>query len=651
MPNLDLESADTLTFGASGNLTLDIPIEDPPNPDDVVWVKRVSPTYPAPALSALGRPDPTTWVPTETIREDWGRLRVLFNGVDVSFYRGIPVQVQSWSISTPFGYKSAEIQFPQVTPFEALPDWLVDWAEVEIQKVFPDGVTTKQLWVGDFSSEEDSLEESGSGLMAQCMGKIYHADLLLAPPLPVQRGVTKDIKNLIHDELDPNRKPYLRFLGTEGEEVGTHSGQSGSWDPLLSGFLYGQIQKAWNAIDNVPYTIIFHPTGHPQVIYYDPDPILWKMRCGTPGITHNLSRDLTMVPNVVYGEGVDEDGCHWRNTKYPQGAGKGGAYFAPLYIDTAVEPWTYDADGNVTGDNPDFDKNVMRVERYENFGKGVSKAQAIESINHELARIAPVGFAGTITLKIDPEEWLETQTSRFEMVPGETIEYKGHRGVDRIFRLIQVDVNWQDGSVTCHVDERPRDYPTLAQLLARRRDNADPASRPQKTYRNARTALDDKVEWDCENDAGIIPATELTVGEWTVLMVPAGEYGTVVKADFTVSTPARFSVGVFDREIDPWLLAAIAVSPLDSGYWDAFDSGALPGEQGLIIAWGGEGNAAGFWPALESDEGSALTGRMVDTASWYYESQHPPYLWVAMWVESGSGGVNTIEGRMYPGVT
>lgn len=43
----------------------------------------------------------------------------------------------------------------------------------------------------------------------------------------------------------------------------------------------------------------------------------WTIAVGTPGITHSFTRDLTQNPNVMFGEGIDPEGCRWRNTRYP----------------------------------------------------------------------------------------------------------------------------------------------------------------------------------------------------------------------------------------------------------------------------------------------------------------------------------------------
>lgn len=43
----------------------------------------------------------------------------------------------------------------------------------------------------------------------------------------------------------------------------------------------------------------------------------WTVTCGQPGVTHQIARDFKWAPNVYYGEGIDENNCRWRNSRYP----------------------------------------------------------------------------------------------------------------------------------------------------------------------------------------------------------------------------------------------------------------------------------------------------------------------------------------------
>lgn len=445
----------------------------------------------------------------------------------------------------------------------------------------------------------------------------------------------------------------------------------------------------------------------------------WTVTLGTIGVEHDLTRDLVMAPNAYYGEGIDPEGCIWRNSKYPgyqpeavpvfsgvtltvgsthadvrkfqqqmydsgwtefevsgtftqrdanltrryqaeRGLSATGtvnaqtwaaafqvgiaagdlksAYVSTIAARSEVLQFLTNPKGDLVGENPDFNRGIPRVETYDNYGSRVTKYEGEVSAAARLRRDYPANYVGTVTLTIDPEEG-----SRFEMKAGQNITLKAHRGANRMFHIARVHVQWDAGTVQLELDTAGRDYLTLAQFRDRWREVSDPSGRPQRIYRNSKATEDRKVVWDCESGAGIIPRHAINAGLWNVLRIPCGENGNVVSTDFTVETPARFSVGVFDRPVTHSMLSAVGSSPLNEGYWDD----DFWNDWGLIMAYGGEGQAGGFWPGLESN-GDPLTGRMIDDASWHFEAITPPWLWLALWVESPS--TNYISGRLRPGV-
>lgn len=322
----------------------------------------------------------------------------------------------------------------------------------------------------------------------------------------------------------------------------------------------------------------------------------------------------------------------------------GQSYFAPLATTPAVEPYLYNHTGATIGDNPLFRASVPRVERFENFGANVTREEAITSAEAELARERTPGYYGTVTLRSDPEA-----SSLLEIKAGELLRLRGHRGVDRSLYISNARIDYKGRSATLTVDEKARDYPTLAAMISRQRELTDPSRRPQRTYRNAKAQEDRFPVWDCESGAGRFRRMQVQAITWAVATVPAGT-GSIVRTDFTVDIPAPFAVGVFDRAISPMELQRLG-SPFDDRYWDY-----IPEDRGLVIAFGGVGNAGGYYPGREGGEDPVtgeldpLTGRMVDNAAWYVENfLGQPTLWVAVWVESPA--TNVIQGRFFPAAT
>lgn len=318
-----------------------------------------------------------------------------------------------------------------------------------------------------------------------------------------------------------------------------------------------------------------------------------------------------------------------------------GAYFAPLAYDTRVEPYRYNARGARIGKNPSYDPSVLRVERYENFGENVTKQQAILSARAELKRVADAGHQGTLTLTADPQEM-----HRFELRAGMNIKVKKHRGVDRLLHIAGVRIDFTTGSVELTVDDKARDLLTLGAIRSRNTDAAtDPVRRSLPQRRASRLAMDDAVIFDSESGAGITPDHAQYEGLWSVLHIPAGQLGNISRTEFTSHSPASaFAVGIFGKPITSADLVRLVGNPFAGTKPWSVEADALV-DAGIMMAWGGPGQAMGFYPLAESDPSAPATGRFVDGSGWFYESSIPPWLWVAIYT------VNScfVKGRLYGG--
>lgn len=921
------------------------------------------------------------WNPTSIVIEDWARLQLVINGVDVTYYRGAPFKINSRTVQEPFGDATLSLSFPQITSLEALPAWLVDNADVDLFGITPAGARIV-LFEGLWTAEESTLSETDDGITITVVGALYQHDFYRKPPeLRRYSGWDDDIAYLLASLMDPAQKPALRTMPLIIPGLaGVAYGQRGGWENALTGYaqnllgistvsglplpgegisgivgkpggggywlvgtegsvmafgaaryfgsmvgvdlnepasgiaahptegywfaardggvftfsytaqFYGSLGSTPPATDVVGFEAMpdglgyamvtedgavynfgsstYHgginevgapdlvagdkvvdfgltPSGHGYVIvtekgycyafgdagYYggangdgkvyvamamrpqgdgywllasdgtirnygsagafaaiaptiaaadlaatgsggglwladeaggvftkgdatfhgsvpggggwvsqwtiakldgrQPKlqiknvwDVQWTVACADQGVSHTLNRDTIMSPNVLYGEGVDPDGCIWRNTKYPNynigtapvfggtelkvgsthadvikwqrqmiasgwtdvddtgtfrqkdsniarrfqhqaglsetgtvnaqtwaatfqvGSEAGdlnGCYFAPLAIRPEVDPYLYNPKGDIIGPNPAFNRNIARIEGYDNYGSQVTKWEGQTSSQQRLERDYPASYFGTITLRIDPEEG-----SRFAIKEGQNIKYKFFRGNNPIFHIAGVEWDWESGSVTLSVDTQARDMLTLAVMRQRIRENASPVGKPSS--RASQQTEDRKITWDCESGAGIIPYQAINGGLWQVNRIPCGEFGQVIGTEFTTTTAARMSVAVFNKAVTPAMLQSVGASPFEQDYWESSASGVGGDfwvDWGLIMAWGGKDQAGGFYPGSESD-GDPVTGRLVDDAGWNFEAITPPWLWVAMWVESPS--TNFISGRFKPGV-
>lgn len=382
------------------------------------------------------------------------------------------------------------------------------------------------------------------------------------------------------------------------------------------------------------------------------------------------ANDLNLTPNVVvdgifnasdsaicrviqrdFGLSVDGviAGQTWTAT-FDVGANGGdlnGAYRRPLAIAIEAEPYLYSASGAVTGDNPLYgaDNNgaFFRWERDTDYGAGVTKAEAVESAQLELARDQHPGLTGTIVLHTDPREG-----SMWMVDPGQNIRLLGYEGANPLLHIVSVDRDWSNLTVTLSVDEHARDAMTLASIRARNKEAMiDPARRPGRTNRRSRMDQDQVVPFDGESDGGIIPKHALYSGLWTVIRIPVSTTGVVAKFDVRTSSPAsKFCVAFFAGPVEPAHLLTLVGNPLTGinpfarteAKADALD------DLGLIEAFGGPGSAGGYWPGQEGS--SPLTGRIKDTGGFSYNSVAGGWLWVAEWSLSSC----FIRGRVSPGV-
>jgi len=359
------------------------------------------------------------------------------------------------------------------------------------------------------------------------------------------------------------------------------------------------------------------------------------------------SPDVAEVRDAQARAGINVDGIVGPQTwaaifqTGSDGGDLSGAYFAPIAADSRVMPRLYNAKGADIGPNPAFLPDLPRIERFINYGEGVSKNEGAESANADLARDAAPGWYGTVTFRADPQE-----LSRFELKSGMNLLAKSHRGADRMLHIAQRSVDWQSQTVTCQVDSKARDRLTLAGLRSRNKDAAqDPGRRVSTQGRSSRNVSDSTSVFDCESGAGVVPRHALFRGLWTVLRIPAGQVGSIARTEFqTDSATTSFALGIFSKPVTANLLKSLVGNPLSGARpWNTSADELL--DAGILEAWGSQTEPCGYYPGALS-EGDGLTGRFFDGAAWSYESAHPPYLWVAEYAPVSC----FISGRLFAAV-
>jgi len=645
-----------------------------------------------------------TWDTTGPTFDEWGRFQIVTGGKDVTYFRGIPAIPQSYGNQEPFGDDVMVIRFPQITPFEHIGssplDWLENGQNIELKLIRPDNTKTV-LWTGQIVSFEGHSGETDWGLDVHCRGAIFSIDNGLKQP------------GFDYRERDRGyviAEAFNRFIGRSHgrcEPVITGSGtrERGTWTPVATGFV--QDQLGW-----IPEWTVAQDHRTPVIRLKDRTTVHFTLTTGQLGLTVDLAQDITGAPNVIYGEGIDPAGHHWRRTKYPNffpdgvpafplgvgstftpGSGTAGfqafadelrdngypavtsadtylaadedevrdaqkragvtvdgivgaqtwnaifqtgdnvgdlnnAYCAPLASDPRVEPYLFNARGAKIGANPDFDPTIPRIERYENFGEGITLKQGITSARAELARISEPGWSGTAVLAIDPAEM-----SRFEIRAGMNCLLELWQGLDRMLHVASVSVDLTAMTVTLAWDTHARDALTLAAIRSRDTDAAtDPVRRSLPQRRRSRQVQDSKIIWDAESGAGIMPKANLQGGLWSVFRIPGGQVGTVARAVFTTTSPATaFVAAVFGLPVTPAdMVRLVSSNPLAvTDPWSDYSDELA--DAGFLAGWGDKDSAMGYYPKTQDMDGATITGRFDQQSGWAYKSQRPPWLWVAVY--------------------
>ena len=376
---------------------------------------------------------------------------------------------------------------------------------------------------------------------------------------------------------------------------------------------------------------------------------VWQRRVGRRVTGIFSTGDLAELRSIQRNAGIQVDNSlgpqSWAAT-FATGSNTGtldGAWIAPLAAARAVEPQLYASDGAKLGANPNYNNRVIRVERYINFGEGVTKKEGARAAREIVARDSDPGWVGTIKLTIDPEE-----NSRFLIRAGQNIRIRHWRGGGTLLLHIAAVTHSQTQSELT-VDTNARDYPTLDAIRNRERQAVDPALAYMKPRGQSRTPQDMPV-FDAEAGGGEIPRFALFRNLWTVIRIPLAAYGRIVRTEFRTDSPASpFSVAVFDRPVTAAKLLSIVGNPFNAeenpwqNHADALD------RAGLIMAWGWDKQRLGYFPrdySTPDREGSVpVTGRFIDDASWDFGSTKPPWVWVAAISPSST----YIRGRFWQG--
>lgn len=481
---------------------------------------------------------PTRWQVQSVSNIGAGHFQIVVRApnraaVDVTYFRGVPTTLSSYSFADPFSDSVAVVAFPQVTIFDEIGSgelsWLTDFADVDIYWV-PKGSTytpggtdpRTKIWEGFIASMEWSQDGDQSGLTIQCQGALFQADKHLSFPSYPSRPVTYEsmiaisFSHLIYPDFrtqelkiewpagwnkQQQAQPvlYMPFYTNVGQNItGFATRNTGSFDRLLTSYIQGLLQVMIDNDYGRQWTIRKDPNRQPVLYLRDNTTVNYQVMAGQPGITLDLSRDLQQYANVIYGQGTDVNGVDYNMAQVSNDGS------VTTYTPMAFDPSVYPSD---TTSNPRYDHSKMRVDTYIKYDNGFDQRQAILASQVYLSRDGDPGYMGTLTLTADPLDANGNPFSRFLMKAGTNILVKyvlGSGASGKLFHIASVEIDVTSGTVSCKIDTKWRDLLTLEEALVRTRDVLTPVNMLQINKRSV--LIEDKLApWDYSAGSGYVP--------------------------------------------------------------------------------------------------------------------------------------------------
>lgn len=465
---------------------------------------------------------------------------------NVTFFRGAPISITSYSYGDPFSDATAELLFPQITPFDD-PDgpnmWFLNpwtnydiyWVPVTAYKGSSQDINvinpihgSKNLWMNMADKEiiwegfSVSFEPTDQGMKVQLQGALYQLDRYLATPSYPPRPFVMErlMKKYFNPEKRPLRTQRLRYNFPDGwtkvyqiEErdriyrpkgvdvgdkwTGMATRNTGNWERLLTGYIQELLSQMYTddecgVASGDQWTIRKYSGRRPFLEVRErarpPDFNIWY---GTPGVEVSLTRDAMSITNVIYGQGTGLDGVVWSRSVIANDGKYTG--YEPIAVDPNVYP--YDQ-GTIR------DPTQMPAETLIKFSSGVSEADGIVASKKMLARDADPGWVGNITIKSDTA----ADIIRWKITAGMTVNLKGFAGNREgiPMHIAEVIHSPDQNTVSMRVDTRYRDLLTLEEVQARVRDPLTPMKMLQVNKRGL-LIEDQLAPWDYSGGSGIIP--------------------------------------------------------------------------------------------------------------------------------------------------
>ncbi len=232
----------------------------------------------------------------------WGYYQIIIGGVDVTYYRDIVTKPNRLTWAEPFGAATAEIHFPQISPFEWKPGWMYWGAPVDIWHVDTNfnRVGDAPMWDGILVATAVSHDESTYGLTASAIGSLFQIDFYKKKPDIGKGWRETDIGISMADEINQlTRSGTVKLYFCHPANTGILTRSRGAWDPLLTGWIQDLLatsstedgnQWTMGCVGRRPFITVKNMTSVDVAVMN-----------GTPGVLVSLPGKTGACPFLRYG--------------------------------------------------------------------------------------------------------------------------------------------------------------------------------------------------------------------------------------------------------------------------------------------------------------------------------------------------------------
>jgi hypothetical protein len=458
--------------------------------------------------------------------------------VNLTNFRGLPVQLGSFSFTDPFGPGSLSFTVPGVSAFEqrGVGDliWAIRHTDVDLRwsgtlpSSYPFGyrtntglVTPKFSWEGYITTF--SISDKG-GLEVQAKGAMLQLDNYLAKsaytarPMPYEWAIARQFVSKPALRLMPVRMVWPSWWNTYYTPVagapswmipaGVKKGdkwsalvtrETGSMDPALTSYIQTLITSMYT--ERGRFTLLLDPNRQPVIYHQDNVNVagstILEVNAAAPGVSFSLSEDWEQSLTDVFVKGTSFSGVTYSGMQVS--ADGSTSYYQPAASLRQTYPTTVD--------NGWFDRDVMPKEVMLQVQQGLEADDAAIVARTHLARFSDPGMTGTVTLKSDPA--LGTKPlSRFLVRAGMPIHLTGINGKGILAHVTESTADLGAGSVQLTIDTKFRDALTVQEVKTRGRD-ALAINRMLVAGQYQSPIPDQMWPWSYGEGSGYIPSNSL----------------------------------------------------------------------------------------------------------------------------------------------